>query len=89
MLKAQYASTGWVGGFLEKQSEQAPPPSYYKPGAAGKQAVENREAEVPGEYRRTADKVGLVTRRVAEYRKVLPLCMEKGHIKYIFRINRP
>ena len=86
---------------MEKQSEQAPPPSYYKPGAAGKQAVENREAEVPGdwEYRRTADKVGPalchtdgngpVTRRVAEYRKVLPLCMEKGHIKYIFRINRP
>jgi hypothetical protein len=59
-------------------------PSYYKPEAAGKRTVEHIEAEVPGEYRRTAAKMdtalghadgnGPVTRRLAEYRKVLPLC---------------
>ena len=59
-------------------------PSYYKPGATGRRAVEHREAEVPGEYRRTAGKMdislghaegnGPVTRRLTEYGKVLPLC---------------
>ena len=32
-------------------------PSYYKPGAGGRRAVEYRDAEVPGEYRRTAAKM--------------------------------
>ena len=32
-------------------------PSYYKPEAAGKRTVEHIEAEVPGEYRRTAAKM--------------------------------
>ena len=59
-------------------------PSYYKPGAGGRRAVEYRDAEVPGEYRRTAAKMdrslghadghGPVTRRLVEYGQVLPLC---------------
>ena len=30
---------------------------YYKPGAGGRNAVELRESEVPGQYRRTAEKM--------------------------------
>ena len=57
---------------------------YYKPGAGGSRAVELRESEVPGQYRRTAEKndeplghldgQGPVSRKLREYGKVLPLC---------------
>ena len=60
-------------------------PSYYKPGAGGRRAVEFRESEVPGDYRRTAAKMdislghadgrGPVTRRLLEYGQVLPRCL--------------
>ena len=59
-------------------------PSYYKPGAGGRRAVDIRDSEVPGHYRRTAvkmdqslghlDENGPVSRRLAEYGQVLPLC---------------
>ena len=59
-------------------------PSYYKPGAGGRRAVDIRDSEVPGHYRRTAVKMdqslgningnGPVSRRLAEYGHVLPLC---------------
>ena len=59
-------------------------PSFYKPGAEGRRAVEFREAEVPGEYRRTAEKMdetlghadgqGPVSRRLREYGEVMSLC---------------
>ena len=30
---------------------------YYKPGVEGRRAVELRESEIPGQYRRTAEKM--------------------------------
>ena len=59
-------------------------PSYYKPGAEGRRAVEIRDSEVPAYYRLTASKMdvtlghafgqGPASRRLAEYGDVMPLC---------------
>ena len=56
--------------------------SYYKPGAGGRTAVELRESEFPGQYRRTAEEMdeilghldgqSPVSRKLREYGEVLP-----------------
>ena len=58
--------------------------TYYKPGAGGRRAVDIRDAEISGEYRRTAAKMdvalghvvgeGPAQRRLAEYGQVMGLC---------------
>ena len=62
--------------------------SYYKPGAEGRRAVEIRDSQIPGQYKRTANKMdvtlghedsqGPVSRRLAEFGVVLGLCFG-GH----------